>query len=115
MGRGLSDMQKAALRIAYEAKQAGKRYTKGGHERPQVEPWELLSQWYKWPVRDTYGLHFRTSDIGEAEYQAGKAAASRAVRRLEERGLVRRQWFPYTGHGYELTEEGERVARELIG
>lgn len=119
MGRGLSDMQKFALRLAYENKQAGKRYTNGGYALPQVALWEFLAQWYKWPVRNThyYGLHFRTSDIGEAQYQAGKAAAARMLTRLEERGLVLRTTktgYGY-GYGYELTEEGEQVARELIG
>ena len=118
MGRGLSDMQQAALRMAYENKQAGKRYTSGGHELPQVALWEFLAQWYKWPVnRSVYvQQRFNSSAIGEGEYKAGKAAASRAISRLVERGLVRRtRAIIATSSGYELTEEGERIARELNG
>lgn len=118
MGKGLSDMQKFALRLAYENKQRGARYTAGGQQYPQVQLWEFKAKWYGWPYKDSpyTSLHFDTRRIGEKEYQAGKAATGRMITRLVERGLVRRTpVYGFMGWGYELTEEGEEVARELIG
>ncbi len=46
------------------------------------------------------------------EYRSAQAAISRAFRRLEERGLVRRVNY-IGGSGVILTDEGQQVAKRL--
>jgi hypothetical protein len=56
------------------------------------------------PVRD-YGKNFRPHLIGQAAYNRGNASLSRAVRRLVERGLLRRTY------GRHLTDAGRELVR----
>ena len=82
MGRGLSDIQKAILSFA--ARNHGQAYQG-----------EILQELYGWD-RDTSrpearflfkAHHFSRVEVGESEYNVARASVSRAIRRLEERGL----------------------------
>lgn len=55
-------------------------------------------------IDDPCGWHFSAKAIG---YRSAKASLSRAVRRLEGRGLITRGW------GVTLTPEGIAVAKRL--
>lgn len=59
-----------------------------------------------------YDKRFSPKEIGQSEYQSAAAAVSRAIRRLEQRGLVvRRQGYPQGG--FFLTPAGMELAQSL--
>ena len=114
MGRGLSELQKTILLMAYG-------HRGDGHGVELRYP-EVLRECWGWePVRRGWGegrrsspvrRHFSKAEIGEREYRSAQASLSRAVRRLEERGLVERGRL--FGHGVlDLTERGVQVAEGL--
>ena len=86
MGRGLSDQQKAILRIAA-------RKGEGGRLRIS----EVLTEVYGLASRQRdpskRGHHFETT----AQVHAARSAVSRALERLEARGLVEKRWFMLGG------------------
>ena len=96
MGRGLSPLQNKILDLAC-ARAPGKLYL-----------YEILWHVYGFseqatvPKARTYdnkvvsGHRFSEADIGTKTYHAAYSAASRAVRRLEDRGLVKRVWGAYS-------------------
>jgi len=141
MGRGLSDLQKDILRICLRN---GKNKAEGEHRREAekelaklgipaavlpseplaVECYyrEVLVEHFGFPTRcRNLRLHpgdqvFDVRRIGRERYGAAQASLSRAVGRLEARGLV----TVYTGArshwtGCSLTEEGRKVAEKAIG
>jgi len=124
---GLSKLQKQILGLALR-----NRESKDGHENSfcdlDVFTPEILEQVYRFPVeersnffgtrvstrKDPTRQHFDLAVIGRARYNAAQAAVSRALRRLEERGLVERQAGAYAAWcGANLTPEGVRTAQRL--
>jgi hypothetical protein len=114
MGRGLSQLQKKILLMAYE-----NRTQKARHQGVDLRYPDVLREWWGWePVGwrwekgercDASSRHFSKQQIGERQYRSAEASLSRAVRRLEERGLVYRSRI--LGHGViDLTEEGMQAA-----
>lgn len=111
MGRGLSELQKTVLRVA------------GEYEDETTFFSEVLIAHYGWESGWNMKWHdapvLRMSAIGEGKYRSGQAALSRAVRRLAERGLVRKErvsadtWGYYKRTAVVLTDDGKREARRL--
>lgn len=66
--------------------------------------------------RFPWGLHFDRASIGEERYNAAQAAVSKALKRLEDRGLLVRLYVRGYGAwtGATLTEPGMQAARELL-
>ena len=64
---------------------------------------ELLEAITDWPARKGRTGAFRHSTLDRAEYARVRASLSRAIRRLEERGLVARRKHPAA---VQLTEAG---------
>jgi len=124
MARGLSELQKAILRLAYRNRQV--------RDERSVDLFypEVLHEHFGWPIARThswrpekgerpcgYDRYFSMREIGEAKYRKTQVSLSRAVSRLERRGLVESGWgFGWTGRGHailDLTDEGVRVAERL--
>ncbi len=124
MGRGLSKLQHLILQLGYE-------------NRSQSDPTHpayaadvthgmILYEYYGWPLmgsgaaraRSHYlGCKFDRQAIGSKAYSAGQAAVTRAIRRLEQRGLVTSVPRGSRGHGFagaNLTDAGMKLARSLI-
>jgi hypothetical protein len=109
MGRGLSQLQRHIL-------------TEAG-QRERVHPAEILMSFFGWPYKPTclhdkpralgerpHGNNFSPAQIGPLRYTRTMASLSRAVRRLEDRGLVER--FGYTfGKAWclKITDKGRQV------
>jgi hypothetical protein len=142
-GKGLSQLQRDILMIAYRNISAhavvdgresagppqyqlgvrvngnfGNRFMHAYYHEVLVDhfgwmPWDD----YRWRSNKRSPGHWKFSreQIGHKKYASAQASLSRAITRLEDRGLVgvfcgvRSRWS-----GIELTEHGARVARELI-
>lgn len=100
----LSKLQRAILSMAYE------RHGRVGNGVDLYYA-EILAEYFRFPALSDPSKpgswHFSRAWIGPAEYDAAQASLSRAVRRLETRGLV----TVYTGAisrwtGLSLTTEG---------
>jgi hypothetical protein len=127
MGRGLSELQKTILRIAWRNREAERRHDGSGGG--DVVYAEVLAEHYGWhpsrcrlqapsyekedEERRTFGSqHFAKEIIGERVYNAAHAALTRAMTRLATRGLVtlvygvNSRWS-----GANLTADGVRLAR----
>jgi hypothetical protein len=143
MARGLSELQKAILRLAYRNRQEREQKMADldphSHEYKVLDHGvgsydlyhaEVLHEQFGWPIRPTSSWHpeegerpvgywrdFSMREIGEASYRKTQASLSRAVSRLKRRGLVERgRASGWTGDGYavlNLTDEGVRVAERL--
>lgn len=90
MGRGLSDLQRAILVVALRFRP---RRLESEHWVVDAFTFELLEEGFGWkslPDSKFGGRHFDKGKIGVEAYEAAHAALSRAIRRLEERGLVKR-------------------------
>jgi hypothetical protein len=115
MGRGLSDLQRAILRLALTNRA-------DPHRRAQVDLYtaEILVDLYHWPTtvplaRGPGLQHFDRDAIGHDRYNTVRASVSRALRRLEDRGLIAR----YDGvtarwTGLRLTDQGLTTAEHLF-
>jgi hypothetical protein len=125
MPRGLSELQKAILRLAYRNRQEREEWS------VDLFHAEVLHEHFGWPIarhrrwRPEVGerplpmdRYFSMREIGEARYRKTQASLSRAVSRLERRGLVERfHAAGWTGYGcavLDLTDEGVRVAEHLL-
>lgn len=114
MGRGLSDLQKSILVMAY-----GNHEPTRGSFGCDLYTKDVLTGYYGWvPVKgylDSPGSQsFDIQAIGEQKYRSTRAAVSRAFRRLERRGLVTRVMAVRSvWAGINLTEEGAEVAQSL--
>jgi hypothetical protein len=118
----LSRLQKQILLLALANKQ---RENRGFEERTLADVLysEILMEVYRFrpiePLRDKTGKRdvsrkFDPVLIGRARYNAALAAVSRAIRRLEQRGLawsVRGNYTPWAGCS--LTPEGLPLAKQL--
>jgi hypothetical protein len=113
MARGLSQLQRQILALAYRNR--CERLERAATLDPESHQYRVLTRGvgsvdlyhaealrdiFGWPVRSfswrwdggrpTWGQNFSKRRIGERRYRSGQASLSRAVRRLEERGLVER-------------------------
>jgi hypothetical protein len=118
MGRGLSELQKAILVMAYKNHIYGTPrwiVDESPYGADLFAP-QVLSEFYGWPSVCTRirkrGPNFDRQRIGEARYNSNRAAVSRAFKRLEARGLSIRHRGLYWS-GITLTEEGKIVASKL--
>jgi hypothetical protein len=113
--RGLSQLQRQILRLALD---------KGA----DVTLWraELLAACFGFqpkPVRlygsndlTKPGQHFSPQQVGVARYRSAQVSLSRAVRRLEDRGLVAMWEGVYASRrGLQLTPAGVEAASETNG
>lgn len=135
MARGLSDLQKAILVLAYHRHQERLEQIatakEGSHEHLVLTRGvgsidlfnaEVLHEHFGLPVcshwwrpergeRPRWGNNFCMRVIGEKRYRCAQASTSRAVKRLQERGLVERVhgWCA----GMRLTDDGVTTAEDL--
>jgi hypothetical protein len=120
MARGLSPLQQQILRLVWERDE-----TRHGPYR-LIFPHDIFVQLYGWPL--TYGAalaardgdltryqswYFRPSAIGEQRYHAAMVTVSRALGRLQSRGILERYKTTWSV-GWGLTEEGRRIAQRLM-
>jgi hypothetical protein len=142
MGRGLSDLQRAVLLLAYRKRREREKQlaaleegshkwgvlTRGGGSVDlyfaeflrEHFGFEVHAIWWD-PERDGFrrphmGNNFSMQRTGERRYRTAQASLSRAVKRLEQRGLVRRWhisgfWGPKGAAVLDLTDAGLEVAR----
>ena len=106
MGKGLSELQKSILKMAYR-----------GQEPGYVKNRDVLIKVYKFPKHAPRPNHvsgtpqiFNRHEIGIKRYQAASVSVVKAFNRLVKRGLAIRKH----NHGIVLTEEGFRVAKMLV-
>ena len=118
MGRGLSEIQKDILRLAVVNRDDPERKASTdlyyGQVYVDVFGWKVKHK-YRRPLSEhPGGQNFDLDEIGRKHYDVVLASVSRAVRRLEERGLVVRM-VGSTCHwaGLNLTDQGYILAREL--
>jgi hypothetical protein len=109
MAKGLSTLQKTILQLAM--KNSGIRSNNCG-----VSNREVLIEYYGFePCCETEGKRNRTQifdrqKIGLNHYKSDSVSVVRAFNRLAERGLAHRKH----NYGIILTEEGRKVAKELL-
>ncbi len=115
MGRGLSDLQRTMLRLAY------KNYLADPYSKADVFYPEVLVAHYGWHdnyinVRRYHSRQiFSKAKIGARHYNAATVAVYRAALRLEQRGLVvcvRGAYAKWAG--VKLTDEGKRLAQQFF-
>jgi len=136
MGRGLSELQKSILRLAYHNRlerleRIAKKTDPGSHEPlvltrgvgpPDLYYAEVLREHFGWEVRSLWwrpergqrpsrGQNFEMKEIGERRYHSVQSSLSRAVVRLEERGLVER--LEHYLAALDLTQRGLEEAEKL--
>ena len=97
MGRGLSELQKKILQMAYT-------------KQDNILAKNVLVEVYGFPtVTDIRSeLVFSRKAIGEKRYQSASVSVAKAFNRLAARGLVRREY----NTGITLTKEGVGVAKK---
>src|SRR5918995_7442769 len=94
MGRGLSDLQKDILLMAYENEQAGHEAyhdETGPVITAHVKREQILRERFGWQPDGRFGWfcrNFSRTDIGHDRYNATMASLSRSLHRLEARGPV---------------------------
>jgi hypothetical protein len=134
MARGLSELQQSILRLAYRNRlerldriaesEPGSHeyrvYTQGVHSVDLYYA-EVLREHFGWDVRGWWdpereprpkrGQNFSMREIGERRYRSAQTSLSRAVVRLETRGLVERRQHYLAG--LDLTDQGVEEAKKL--
>ena len=131
MGRGLSELQKNVLRLAYWNRQNGK--ARGDRD---IYPHHIMGDLYGFsehtvrcrgydrlskdtrPRKDwwatlrdqAWGQKFDREEIGLAVHNAARAATGKTLRRLEKRGLLSPASY---GQAYCLTDAGLKLAEAL--
>ena len=100
MGRGLSELQKNILQLAYT-------------NQGSILARDILAEVYGFPAtvsniksKEVGALIFSREAIGEKRYQSASVSVARAFNRLAARGLARREY----NKGISLTKEGEDMA-----
>ena len=103
MGKGLSELQKSILKIAYR-------------NRGNVENKDVLIEYYMFPPHAPGPSHVSGSPqifdrcvIGMNRYNAASVAVVKAFNRLVKRGLAVRRY----NHGIVLTPDGVKKAKVL--
>jgi len=102
MSRGLSELQKNILQIAYTNPDG-------------ILARDVLAEVYGFPttvtnIKDKWpgAMIFSRKAIGEKRYQSASVSVAKAFNRLAARGLVRREY----NTGITLTKEGVKVAKK---
>ena len=108
MGKGLSDIQRSILKMAYRDRGEGSGFVKNGGVLIEVYGFPFHSP----SVNTTSGSPqiFRRQEIGISRYRSGSVSVVKAFNRLVKRGLAIRKY----NHGIILTEEGTKVAKTLV-
>jgi hypothetical protein len=113
VGRGLSELQKEILKIAYRNQvEKGEKASSG---LADVSNREVLVKVYGFVPEENKGLNkdkpfiFNRRVIGAKRYQSASTAVAKAFKRLSNRGLAHRKY----SYGIILTETGNEVARAL--
>ncbi len=107
MGRGLSELQKEILRMA---KAKGPKILLQAEILSQMAGWEPDYDPSKNPGMSLFDRH----EIGAERYAGTRASLSRAIRRLEERGLIEQTGrMIRKGSGLRLTEKGRQTAKNI--
>jgi len=97
MGRGLSELQKNILQMAYT-------------KQDNILARDVLAEVYGFPtVTDISSkMVFSRKAIGKKRYQSASVSVAKAFNRLAARGLAHREY----NKGITLTKEGVRVAKK---
>jgi hypothetical protein len=108
MGRGLSELQKSILIIAYLNRDTG---------IGRVTNREILIKAYNFHAHEPGPCHtsgspqiFDRKEIGLSRYKSASVSVVKAFNRLAVRGLARRKH----NYGIILTEKGGEVGKELL-
>ena len=107
MGKGLSELQKSILKMAYRDRGEGSGYVKNGGVLIEVYGFPFHSP----SVYTTSGTPqiFKRQEIGISRYRSASVSVVKAFNRLVKRGLAIRKY----NHGIILTEKGVKVTRAL--
>ena len=107
MGKGLSELQKSILKMAYRDRGEGSGYVKNGG---------VLIEVYGFPFHapsayTTSGTPqiFKRQEIGISRYRSASVSVVKAFNRLVKRGLAVRIY----NHGIVLTPDGVKKAKVL--
>ena len=113
MARGLSDLQKRILKLAYENRMRGQKT--GSCD---VCTTQVLLEIYDWPlIENCFSVaahNFDSNEVGQREYDQAMVIVSRAVQRLEARGLVTRFKSCHAWSGISLTPAGIQASEKLL-
>ena len=125
MARGLSDLQKNILVMAYSRKL--KALTEGTYMARgygcDLLAAHVLEGYYGWKTAGIYdyiapgGHNFDRETIGRNEYNSVRSTLSKTFKGLQDRGLVLLSYGNkhVSWSGINLTEEGIEKAKELLG
>jgi hypothetical protein len=110
MGKGLSELQKNILKLAY-------RNRCWGPSTGDTTNSEILIEVYNFPAHTPRPWHtsgqaqiFYPAEIGVNRYRSASVSVVKSFNRLEKRGLARRGY----NHGITLSDEGIKVAKALV-
>ena len=110
MGKGLSELQKFILIMAY-------RNQDRGYESVYVKNRDVLIEVYKFPFHSPSANTssgtpqiFKRQEIGISRYRSASVSVVKAFNRLVNRGLAIRKY----NHGIILTDKGTKVAKTLV-
>lgn len=109
MGKGLSELQKTILKMAY-------RNRGGFYKFGYVRNYEILMGFYNYPAHPSKPSHvagtpkiFNRQEIGINRCKAASVSVVKAFSRLVERGLATRKY----NFGIILTLEGVKIAKRI--
>ena len=113
MPRGLSDLQKRILKLAYEKRLLGQKTGPC-----DVCTTQVLLEIYDWPlIENCFSVaahNFDRKEVGRREYDQAMVVVSRAMSRLQARGLVTRFKSRRAWTGISLTPVGVEVSEQLL-
>jgi hypothetical protein len=109
MGKGLSELQKSILEMAYR--------NRGGFSKfGDIRNYEVLERFYNFPVHPPKPSHesgspqrFNRQEIGLNRYRAACVSTVKAFDRLVKRGFAERR----RNYGIILTSRGGRAAKNI--
>lgn len=116
MGRGLSAFQLQILFMAGDKILDGRRESEDwlAGRWPDLFTSEILIEFFAWEPERHHSVpachHFSKAAIGEEHYNSTMATISRAIRRLNERGLIQRD---RKLKGIFLTPSGEETIERI--